>query len=639
MHVSALALLLAQIATILLTARVLGVVIRRLGQPLVVAEITAGIVLGPSVLGWLWPEGLRALFPAASLPILAQLSQLGLVLYMFLVGLEVDLGLLRGRKGAALAISNASIGLPGLLGLAAAVWLHETYAPPGVRLLPFAVFLAVAMSITAFPVLARILSEQNLTTTKVGAIAIACAAVGDITAWFLIPLVVAVARARGYGEVAWTVGPSVAFILFMVYAARPFLRRLGARVTGDTALSSGVMAIVFLGLLISAGATEVLGIHALFGAFLFGAILPKHGALARGLGDRIESIAVILLLPLFFASSGLRTQLGLVSSSHELGVALAILALAIVGKFGGSAIAARLTGSPPREAAAIGVLMNTRGLMELIVLNIGLDLGVISPAIFTMLVMMAVITTVMTAPIVRWLVPSVATHGRRRVARPPAAPAGFAVMTCVAAPDDGERLIAVAAAMTSTSMFVLHLAAPSDRPSEALPAADHPESPVAPLVAHAESMGVRAVGIAFVSEERARDIVATATSHGASLILLGAHKPLLLGHEMGGTVASVFARATQDVAVLEDRGLKKVTRVLYAATADDAAAADIARRFEQAGVTVTTLRADDATREATVLAEAARGYDLLLTPLAKKPIFGTSPISVLVVRRATAAPT
>ena len=643
MHVSALALLLAQIAAILLTARVLGVVARRLGQPLVIAEITAGIVLGPSLLGNVWPAGMAALFPATSLPPLQQLAHVGLVLFMFLIGLELDPAELRGQTRAAIAIANASILVPALLGFGTAVWLHDAYAPAGVGVVTFGLFLAVAMSVTAFPVLARILSEQNLRGTRVGALAIACAAVNDVVAWFLLAFIVAVAHAGAYAEAGWTIGASIAYIAIMVFVVRPFLGRLGARVSEGTTLTPGIVAIAFFGLLVSAAATEMIGIHALFGAFLFGAVLPKQHGLAAGLVDRIESVATILLLPLFFAASGLRTEIALVATPRDAVVAGLLIVVATVGKFGGSAVAARLTGSPWREASAIGVLMNTRGLMELIVLNVGLELGVITPAIFTMLVLMALVTTIATAPIVRRLHPTYPIHGRRQAPRKAAAPTGFSALACVANPGDGKNLLAILAALRGAEpqappTFVLHLAPPTDRASEEPPAADDPEGPLAPLLERATALGLRATPITFVSADRARDIVATAASHGASLVLLGAHKPLFLEHEMGGTVAGVFGRATQDVAVLDDRGLGEVKRVLYAPGDEpaNAPAAALAQRLEAGGVAVTTLRTDAATREATILAEAARGYDLLLTALAPRPIFGDSPISVLVVGRGRA---
>lgn len=402
MELTPVALLLGQTAAILLVSRAVGLITRRLGQPLVIAEMLAGIALGPSLFGLLWPDGYTVLFPSTSMPVLKMLSQFGLVLFMFLVGLELDLGLLRGKRRSSVLISNVSIVLPFGLGLACAWFIYDKYAPPGVALLPFALFLGTAMSVTAFPVLARILTERGLMQSRVGAIAIACAAVDDVTAWCLLAFVVAIARANAVSEALWTAGLAVAFTLFMVLVAKRLLHRLGDRVA-VRGLGPNTLVFMLVLLLLSAGITELIGIHALFGAFLFGAVLPRHGGLAEAMVGKLESTAVLLLMPLFFAYSGLRTQLGLVSGVEQWLLTLGIIALATLGKFGGSAIAARVTGLNWRESSAIGVLMNTRGLMELIVLNVGMDLGVITPTMFTIMVLMALITTVATTPILRWV--------------------------------------------------------------------------------------------------------------------------------------------------------------------------------------------------------------------------------------------
>jgi Kef-type K+ transport system membrane component KefB len=412
-EVTTLTLLLAQIATVLVVSRGLGLVMRRLGQPLVIAEMIAGIVLGPSLFGLVFPHAYGALFPEASLGVLKTLSQVGLVLFMFLVGLELDPALLRGRRRASLLISHTSIALPFALGVAGAYGLHDSYAPAGVPFLPFALFLGTAMSVTAFPVLARILSERGLMHTHVGAIAIACAAVDDVTAWCLLAVVVAIARSNALGDALWTIGLAAAFSVFMLLVARPLLRSLG-RYVAQRGLGATAFAGVLTCLLFAAGVAEAIGIHALFGAFLLGAVLPRDGDLPKLLAEKLESVAVVLLMPLFFAFSGLRTRLGLVSGAdHWLVVAL-VIGLATLGKFGGSACAARLSGLRWREASALGVLMNTRGLMELIVLNVGMDLGVITPTMFAILVLMALCTTFATSPILGWVYPE-----RERVREPP----------------------------------------------------------------------------------------------------------------------------------------------------------------------------------------------------------------------------
>jgi Kef-type K+ transport system membrane component KefB/nucleotide-binding universal stress UspA family protein len=598
---SALTLLLAQIAVILVVSRTLGVVTRWLGQPLVIAEVLAGIVLGPSLLGWLWPEGLAALFPATSLPILKMLSQVGLVLFMFLVGLELDPKLLQARTHSSVAISHTSIIIPFALGAGAAWWLYDAYSPPHVPFLSFLLFLGAAMSVTAFPVLARILSERHLLTSRVGAIAIACAAVDDVTAWCILAFVVAVARAEGIAQAVWTTGFALAFILAMLFLARPFLGRLASRVASREGLTPTVVAIALLSLLFSSAVTELIGIHALFGAFMFGAILPKDGKLAEALADKIETVAVVLLLPLFFAYSGLRTEVGLVNQPQEWLVTGIVILLATAGKFGGSAVAARLTGLRWREANAIGILMNTRGLMELIVLNMGMDLGVISPTVFTMLVIMALVTTFATSPVLAWVYPD---HelSRDRVAEPselvaPATPP-FTVMICVSDRTRGPGLAILAAALLGkrdapASLLALHLWSPTDRPSVERSRSGEEQStgPLGPLLEQADALKLTVRPLAFVSGSPAVDICRTAEAKQASLILLGAHKPLLLEGRLSGTVSQVVGDSHCPVGVLVDRGLKQVSRVLvaYAGGPEDLAALELARRISQAAGTTLTL--------------------------------------------------
>ncbi len=598
---SDLTLLLVQIAAILLVSRVLGVAARALGQPLVVAEVLAGIVLGPSLLGWLWPDAMAALFPATSLPVLKMLSQIGLVLFMFLIGLELDPKLLRGRTHSSVAISHTSIIVPFLLGAGAAWWLHDAYSSPDVPFASFLLFLGAAMSVTAFPVLARILSERHLLTSRVGAITIACAAVDDVTAWCILAFVVAVARAQGIGQAVWTTGFALVFILAMLFIARPFLRRLASRVASEEGLTPTVTAITLLLVLVSSTVTELIGIHALFGAFMFGAILPKEGKLAETMADKIEAVAVVLLLPLFFAYSGLRTEIGLVSQPQEWLVTGVLILLATLGKFGGSALAARFTGLRWREASAIGILMNTRGLMELIVLNLGMDLGVISPTIFTMLVIMALVTTVATSPVLRWVYPDHEFARDRLVEAAEVAPDGqppFTVMMCVSDATAGPGLVTVAAALTGrrdepASLFALHLWNPTDRPSVELRRTDAEMNagPLTPLLTHARELMLDVRPLGFVSAEPAADIRRTAEAKQASLLLLGAHKPLLLEGRLSGTVKDVVAESHCPVGVLVDRGLTKISRVLvaYAGGPEDLAALELARRIGRTPGTQLTL--------------------------------------------------
>lgn len=595
-----LTLLLAQIGAILFLSRALGPVARKIGQPLVIAEVVAGIVLGPSLLGWLWPEALATLFPPASFPVLKMLSRIGLLLFMFLIGLELDPKLLKGRTHASIAISHTSIILPFVLGSIAAFWLYAPYSSQDVPFLSFLLFLGAAMSVTAFPVLARILSERNLLTSRVGAITIACAAVDDVTAWCILAFVVAIARARAVTDGLWTTGMALAFILAMLLLVRPFLHRLGARVASREGLTPPVMAITLMLLFASSGVTEIIGIHALFGAFLFGAILPKEGKLAETLAERLETVAVVLLLPLFFAYSGLRTQIGLLDSPTDWLVAGALILIATIGKFGGSAVAARLTGLRWREASAVGILMNTRGLMELIVLNIGMDIGVISPTVFTMLVIMALVTTFATTPVLRWVYPD-RELARDRVVTPadttPEIPA-FTTLMCVSDATSGPGMATLASALVGdreapARLFALHLTSPSDRPSVELRQHESREqaAPLAGLLQRAQALSLDIRILGFVSSEPAVDICRTAQAKQASLVLLGWHKPLLLEGRLGGIVGGVIARSHSPVGVLVDRGLTKIERVLvaFAGGPEDLAALRVARRLACAPGTELTL--------------------------------------------------
>jgi Kef-type K+ transport system membrane component KefB len=394
--------LLIALTAVVIAGRLLGRVFSFIGQPPVIGEVVAGIVLGPSLLGWVAPDVYLYILPPAVAPFLGVVAQLGVILYMFLVGLDLNPDLLRRHVHATIATSHASIVVPFVLGTALALHLYPRLSTSDVPFTNFALFLGVAMSITAFPVLARILSDHGMTRTDLGTIALTCAAVGDVTAWCLLAFVVGVVQAR-IESALLVAALMVTFIGVMFAGVRP----IAARVTrsGDRDPTQGAIALTLVCLLIAALTTEAIGVHAIFGAFLFGAVIPHDSTLSGALKQSLENVVTILLLPAFFAFTGMRTQIGLVSGSYEWFACGLIMVVATTGKFGGTLLAARSTGLSWRYAAGLGVLMNTRGLMELIVLNVGLDLGVISPTLFTMLVLMALMTTIATTPILRRLVP------------------------------------------------------------------------------------------------------------------------------------------------------------------------------------------------------------------------------------------
>lgn len=386
------------LTVITITARIVGALFARFNQPAVIGEVVGGILLGPSLLGRLAPGAAAFVLPQDAAPVLGVIAQLGVILYMFLVGLELDLAVLRTRARATIAISNGSIIVPFALGVALAWMIHDGHAPAGVALLPFALFLGVSMSITAFPVLARILSDHRLQRTPMGVMALTCAAIGDATAWCLLAFVVGVTEATT-GAAVTTLVLTAAYVALMLTAGRRVMSRVIPRLDASIAVGEQSLAIVLVAVLLSAVATEFIGVHAIFGAFLLGAIIPHRSATAGHVRDKIEDVVRVLLLPAFFAFTGLRTQIGLVQGLDDWLLCLVIIAVATAGKFGGATLVARLTGLDWRDSAALGVLMNTRGLVELIVLNIGLDLGVLTPRLFTMLVIMALVTTLMTSPL------------------------------------------------------------------------------------------------------------------------------------------------------------------------------------------------------------------------------------------------
>ncbi len=395
-----LTLLLVQIVVVLAAARLCGHLIRRLGQPMVMGEILAGILLGPSLLGLVAPGALAWLFPPASMQTLGVLAQVGVLLFMFVVGLEVDLSRQFSQGRAAIAVSYAGIALPFLLGIGLALAGFEALAAPGVPFLPFALFLGIAMSVTAFPVLARILKESKLSQTPLGQQALACAAIGDVLAWCLLAAVVAIAKGQGLTDTAWTLALTVLFGALMVGVVRRPLERVvdAFYVPGGREgypLIAGMLVFAFS----SAMLTEVIGIHALFGAFLAGTLVAGKHDFRQYLHDRVLPLSSLIMLPLFFAQVGLRTKVGALDSVEDWLWCGLLIAIATAGKLGGCTLAARWTGMPWRESFALGTLMNTRGLMELIVLNIGYELGILSERVFTMLVIMALVTTFMTGPL------------------------------------------------------------------------------------------------------------------------------------------------------------------------------------------------------------------------------------------------
>ena len=431
-----LSILLIQIIAVLLMVRLFGFLFKHIGQPGVIGEIVAGIVLGPSVLGYFFPDVFQALFPPESLTNLELLSQVGLVLFMFVIGMELDFSVLKNKINETLVISHAGILVPFFLGIVASYWIYEEYAAAQTAFLPFALFIGISMSITAFPVLARIIQERNMTKTSLGTLAIASAANDDVTAWCLLAVVIAIAKAGTFASALYAIGLTALYIIIMFMVVRPFLKKVGEVYANQEVINKTFVALILLILIISSTLTEIIGIHALFGAFMAGVVMPPSIGFRKVMMEKVEDIALVFFLPLFFAFTGLRTEIGLINSPALWGVCLLLITVAVAGKLGGCAVAARLVGESWKDRFTIGTLMNTRGLMELVALNIGYEMGVLPPSIFVILVIMALVTTFMTTPLLH-LVERIFARREERLS------AKLKLVFCFGRPESGRSLLSI----------------------------------------------------------------------------------------------------------------------------------------------------------------------------------------------------
>lgn len=396
---SPLSILIIQIIVIVSISRIFGKLFSKIGQPSVIGEIIAGIALGPSILGYFFPDIFTFIFPIESLNNLGFLSQIGLVLFMFVIGMELDISTIKKKAGDSFFISHTSIAISFILGIICAIFIYSEYVIKSINFIDFALFIGIAMSIAAFPVLARIVQEKGLSKSNFGKQIITIAAIDDLTAWCLFATIIIIIKSGSIISVLFTIILIVLFVFVMFYWVQPLLKRFDNTYKNRELLTKNIVSVVFIILFLSALLTELIGIKALFGGFIAGVIMPANNNFKKMMSEKIEDFSLIVLLPLFFALTGLRTEIGLLNSSEMWIVCLIIIAVAITGKLGGSFLASKIVGYSTKDSLFIGTLMNTRGLMELILLNIGYDMGILPANIFAIMVVMTLVTTFMTGPL------------------------------------------------------------------------------------------------------------------------------------------------------------------------------------------------------------------------------------------------
>ncbi len=576
-----LAILILQIISIIVVSRIFGFIFHKIGQPTVIGEIVAGIVLGPSIVGLFFPEVSGFLFPKESLPNLQFLSQVGLILFMYVIGMELDLKILRNQAHDAVIISHASIIIPYFLGMGLAYYLYEDFAPENISFISFALFIGIAMSITAFPVLARVIQERDLTKTRLGSIAITCAAADDITAWCILAAVIAIVKAGTFVSALFTIVLAILYVLGMIFLVQPFLKRIGNVYSERETISKSIVAFSFLVLLVSAFVAEVIGIHALFGAFLAGVIMPPNFNFRRIMMEKIEDVSLVLLLPLFFVFTGLRTQIGLLNETHLWSVCGIIVLTAVAGKFGGSTFAARFVGQSWKDSLSLGALMNTRGLMELIVLNIGYDLGVLTPEVFAMMVIMALVTTFMTGP----ALDSINYFFKNKDEEVPTTTSGklFKILISFGPAIKGKKLLRLADQLThkkteEADITAFHLTPSSDiNPKEA----KEYERESFRLVKHeAQNLGIKIKTLYRATNDINKEITGEANKGKYDLLLVGGSHSVFSEDVVGGKVKNFLEETSGHVGVLVDKDFEVADRILVVLQdLDDLFLVSFAERF------------------------------------------------------------
>ena len=525
---SSIGILLLQIIVILITCRLFGWLFAKMQQPTVIGEIVAGIVLGPSVLGHLLPSVSAFLFPLDSLQNINMLSQFGLILFMFAIGMELNITEVRQKLKETILISHTSTIFPFFLGMVTAYFLYNKYAYESTPFLSFALFVSIALSITAFPVLARIIQEKGLTKTHLGTISLASAANGDITAWCLLAVVVAIAQAGSVLSAIYNIGFSFIYLLLMFTVIRPFLRMIGHIYHNKEVVDKGLVAFMFLLLIVSSYLTEILGLHALFGAFVAGVVMPDNIKFRKIMTEKVEDVSLALFLPLFFVSTGLRTEIGLLNSPELWYMCGIFILVAIIGKFGGSLVAARFVGETWKDSLYIGALMNTRGLMELVVLTIGYDMKILTPPIFVMLVLMTLVTTFMTTPLISFIQFCYQVFGKyksHKVEWQQPQPGVFKVLLSFGRASNGQVMLDVAHQMFAHTkdkleITALHLTVGSD--VNPLHTDNFEEVSFGPILYGAQKLNIPLKTRYEVSNNAGQDICEIANKEGYDFLLVGA---------------------------------------------------------------------------------------------------------------------
>ena len=525
---SSIGILLLQIIVILITCRLFGWLFAKMQQPTVIGEIVAGIVLGPSVLGHLLPSVSAFLFPLDSLQNINMLSQFGLILFMFAIGMELNITEVRQKLKETILISHTSTIFPFFLGMVTAYFLYNKYAYESTPFLSFALFVSIALSITAFPVLARIIQEKGLTKAHLGTISLASAANGDITAWCLLAVVVAIAQAGSMLSAIYNIGFSFIYLLLMFTVIRPFLRMIGHIYHNKEVVDKGLVAFMFLLLIVSSYLTAILGLHALFGAFVAGVVMPDNIKFRKIMTEKVEDVSLALFLPLFFVSTGLRTEIGLLNSPELWYMCGIFILVAIIGKFGGSLVAARFVGETWKDSLYIGSLMNTRGLMELVVLTIGYDMKILTPPIFVMLVLMTLVTTFMTTPLISFIQFCYQVFGKyksHKVEWQQPQPGVFKVLLSFGRASNGQVMLDVAHQMFAHTkdkleITALHLTVGSD--VNPLHTDNFEEVSFGPILYGAQKLNIPLKTRYEVSNNAGQDICEIANKEGYDFLLVGA---------------------------------------------------------------------------------------------------------------------